>query len=96
MLKKSKVLFKTNQFRSVFKFSSESKIIRFVKKQDSFLSDADINALILGVVNLIKNNAIKKLETHYKKQIIYYQDLLNLNLSKQVKLEHELKKLKGK
>ena len=96
MLKKSKVLFKTKQFRSVFKFSAESKIIRFVKKQDSFLSDADINALILGVVNLIKNNAIKKLETYYKKQIVYYQDLLNLNLSKQVKLERELKKLKGK
>ena len=96
MLKNLKVVFKTKQFKMVYKLNLKSKIIRFVKRRDSYLSDADINALILGVVNLIKNNTIKKIENSYKKQIVHYQDLLSLNMSRMVKLEHELKKLKGK
>ena len=80
----------------IYKTKPSCKILKFIKPLDGFLSDEDVNVLIMGVVNLIKNNAIKKTEFNLNRQIKYYKDLLNLNLNKVVKLEREIKKLKGK
>ncbi|MBQ2864343.1 MAG: hypothetical protein IJE91_02620 [Clostridia bacterium] len=96
MLKNKKVVKSLVFSRCVFKFNPNSKIIKFYKKPDGILSDEDINALVIGLLNLIKNNAIKKVEITYKQQVKYYQDLLSLNLNRVIKLERELKKLKGK
>lgn len=82
-------------YKQVFKSFVCADILKF-KPKTSFLSDADINSLFFGVVNLIKTNAYKKAELKFKREVNYYQDLLNLNLSRVVKLEHEIKKLKEK
>lgn len=92
MIKNLKVVKLVIVKNMVFKKSANTKIIKFTKKPDGLLSDEDINALMFGLLNLIKNNAVKKVEQFYKKEVAYYQDLLNLNLSKVVKLEREIKK----
>ena len=80
----------------VFKTHLKTNIIQFYKKEDLFLSDSDIKALLVSVVNLIKNNAVKKAENVFKQQVFYYQNLLKLNMAKLEQANQEIKKLKGK
>jgi polyphosphate kinase len=72
------------------------KLMERVQKEDLFLSDSDIKALLVSVVNLIKNNAVKKAENVFKQQVFYYQNLLKLNMAKLEQANQEIKKLKGK
>ncbi len=96
MLKTKIKLNKIKQIKKIYKLKISSKILKFKKKQNGILTDEDINYLFMGMINLIKNNALKKAECYYKNEVNYYQQLLNLNLNKVVRLEREIKKLKTK
>lgn len=96
MIKSVVKLNKTIIKKQIFKFFSSAKILKMKKQPMDILSDEDIKNLFVGLLNLVKNNALKKAELIYKNEINYYQELLNLNLSKVVKLEKEVKSLKQK
>lgn len=81
--------------RVVFKLNSNCKVLKFKQKNVDVLSDSDTMALVLGVVNLIKNNAIKKTEFLLGNKLEYYKKIINNNLSLISELQDEIKKLKG-
>lgn len=96
MLKSLVIINKCLINKQIYKLISQAKVLKFKQKNTGILTDEDISCLFLGMLNLIKNNAFKKAEQYYKKEVDYYQGLLNINITKVVKLERELKRLKNK
>lgn len=96
MLKQKIVVKFAQLLKCSYKFNRNAKVIKFKQRDIGILSDEDIGCLFAGIINLIKSNACKKAELKYKKQLVYYQDLLNLNMTRVVDLENEIEKMKLK
>ncbi|MBR2467778.1 MAG: hypothetical protein IKB42_01900 [Clostridia bacterium] len=62
----------------VYRCCEKSNVIK-LKNSNAVLTDEDINYLFTAIVGLIKTNATKTAELKYKKQILYYKNLLNIN-----------------
>ena len=70
--------------------------LRLAKNPWIAYMDTD-NIMVKGFLRFFAETMIaKKAECYYKNEVNYYQQLLNLNLNKVVRLEREIKKLKTK
>ena len=59
----------------IYKTKPSCKLLKFRSKNADILSDADTTSLLLGVINLIKNNAIKKTEFLLNREVEYYKKI---------------------
>ena len=91
---KSKIKYRLVVDNKKFFIKPSPKVIKFKNKNSSVLTDDDIKYLFMGLVNLIKSNTQKNMEVKYRKELSHYQNELECNALRIVKLEDQIRKLK--
>lgn len=79
----TKMLRYQNKYRNYLskqkpKFEDKGNIIKFTNKKNSSITDGELQALFMGLVRLVKRNAMQELDSSFKVQL----DKANANLRK--------------